>query len=340
MKIPSNALACRTLFLQAATDRRGPVLFGDNGKRACEAILPFLEGVPFPEIYLEFPLAGDPFLDVTILYGEIKPGTRFDSPSAAGTEEVIDWFAKARAECSDISFGYELDTRGNASPGSAAVHFQPRTHNELVMPFCRALGREDAGRLYTDLASRMPEGWPLSFFGLFRGRPDSPLRVCGYMDYPEKQRCSEDSSRLEIVFRTLGFRAYDSLMLSRISAALAVSPAAVDFQFDILPDGTLGSTFAIDIGFRTEQSEAIRSSFLDGPFAKVMNLFESWGIADSRWKLVSDISLTRSIPVEDEEGRTHPFGLVIQPHWIKIRWIDGVLRNAKMYCLAHAGLAD
>jgi hypothetical protein len=339
MKTPSNALACRTLFLQAADNGRGPVLFGDNGDRACKAVLPFLEGVPFPEIYLEFPLAGDPFLDVTLLYGEIKPGTRFDSPAAAGTEEVIDWFAGARAECAQISFGYELDIKEN-SPGPAAVHFQPRSRRDLVMPFCRALGREDAGLLYTDLASRMPEGWPLSFFGLFRGRPDSPLRVCGYMDYAEKLRCAEDPSRLKAVFSAIGFRAWDDLMLSRIAASLAVSPCAVDFQFDILPDGTFGTTFALDIGFRTEPSETIRSSFLYGPFAEVMNLFESWGAADSRWKLVTDISLTRSIPVEDEEGKTRPFALVLQPHWIKIRWTDSILQKSKMYCLAHAGLVN
>ena len=71
-----------------------------------------------------------------------------------------------------------------------------------------------------------------------------------------------------------------------------------------------------------------------------MNLFESWGAADSRWKLVTDISLTRSIPVEDEEGRTRPFALVLQPHWIKIRWTDSILQKSKMYCLAHAGLVN
>ena len=160
------------------------------------------------------------------------------------------------------------------------------------------------------------------------------------MDYAEKSRCAEDPARLETVFRTVGFKAYNDLMLSRIAMALSAAPVTVDFQFDIFPDGTLGSTFALDIGFRTEQSETIRSSFLDGPFAAVMNLFESWDAADSRWKLVSDLSLTRSIPVEDEEGRVRPYGLVIQPRWIKIRWTDGVLRPSKMYCLANAGLAD
>ena len=339
MRVPSNELACRALFLQAADAGRGPVLFGDSGERACRAILPFLEGVPFPELYLEFPLAGDPFLDVTALYGEISPGTRFDSPAAAGTESVLDWFAAARADREDISFGYELDTK-DAVPGPAAVHFQPRQHSELVLPFCRMLGREDAGLLYSDLAARMPEGWPLSFFGLFRSRSGAPLRVCGYLSRSEKQRCCDDPARLEAVFRAVGFTAYDGRMLSQISAVLAVSPATVDFQFDILPDGSLGSTFAVDIGFPAEQSEMVRSSFLSGPFSKVMNLLDSWGIADSRRKLIPDIAFTRSVPVEDGVGKPRRFALIIEPHWIKIRWNDTALRPSKVYCLARATLSD
>ena len=339
MKIPSNELACRTLFLQAANDGRGPILFGDSGERACKEVLPFVEGVDFPELYLEFPLAGDPFLDVSVLYGKMGSGMRFDSPAAAGTEDVLDFFAGVSAEHDGISFGFELDTK-DALPGPAAVHFQPREHIGLVLPFCRALGREDAGLLYTDLAARMPEGWPLAFFGLFRGRKDAPLRVCGYLDQSEKQRCAENPERLEKVFRSVGFTAYDDAMISGLAKVLDASPSAVDFQFDILPDGTIGRIFAVDIGFRTEQSEAIRTSFMSGSFAKVMSLFESWGTADDRWRLVSDIAFTRSIPVEDDNGKPRRFGLVIEPHWIKIRWNDKALCPSKMYCLATVALTD
>ena len=339
MRVPSNGLACRALFLQAADQGRGPLLFGDSAERACREILPFVEGVPFPEVYLEFPLAGDPFLDVTALYGKIEPGVRFDSPAAAGTEEVLDWFAGASAGYDEISFGYELDTK-SALPGAAAVHFQPRQHNELVMPFCRALGREDAGYLYTDLAARMPEHWSLAFFGLFRGRKDAPLRVCGYLNDPEKKRCAENPAHLERIFRSVRFTAYDDRMLSQIAAVMAASPGTIDFQFDVLPDGTLGSMFAVDIGFRTEPSAAIRSSFLNGPFADVIGLFESWGAADSRWKLVSGIAFTRSVPVETEDGTPRRFALVIEPRWIKIRWNSAVLRPSKVYCHATATLTD
>ena len=68
-----------------------------------------MEEIPFPSLYLEFPLAGDPFLDVTALYGEVASGTRFHSEAAAGTERMIDWFAQVSAQYNDLSFGFELD---------------------------------------------------------------------------------------------------------------------------------------------------------------------------------------------------------------------------------------
>lgn len=335
MKIPSNALLCRALFLQAADDGRGPVLFGTDAERTCGAVLPFVEGVPFPELYLEFPLAGDPFLDATVLFGNIEPGTRFASAAAAGTERVIDWFARTRKKYPGISFGFELDA-GQSAPGTAAVHFQYRQETHLAAEFCEAAGETEAGRLYTDLAVRMPEAWPLSFFGMFRGRPGSPLRVCGYLSEEEKRRCAGDPSCLEEVFREIGFTAYDGKMLGQVSSYLGVLPNAADFQFDILPDGTFGETFAIDAGIAVRQREKTAASFDRGVCAELMKQLESWGAADGRWRLAADMSLTRSLQVENAQGENKNLALVLTPNWIKARWRGGILQKAKAYCLGRA----
>ena len=339
MSIPSNRLACQALFFQAADEGRGPVLFGDGRERACEAVLPMVEGVPFPKLYLEFPLAGEPFLDVTVLYGEIKPGTRFESDAAAGSEAMLDWYAEAYRQHPDICCGFELDTR-HPEPGPAAVHLQTFEKYELAEPFCEAVGSPRAGRLYTEQAAKMPAGWPLAFFGLFRGRTDAPLRVCGYLDNDEIQRCAQDPARIEEVFRKTGFTAYDSGMLSRISALLAAAPGTVDFQFDLLPDGTPGDMFALDISLGVQQAEKVRASFRDGADGKIMGILEDWGIADGRQVLIAGMSFTRSIPVRDGEGNLRRYALVLNPVWVKVRWRGGKIQPAKMYCMAHAGLME
>ena len=340
MRAPSNETACRVLFLQAADEGRGPLLFGADADRACEKVLPFVKGVPFPTLYLEFPLLGDPFLDVTVLEGKIPAGTRFDTPAAAGTERMIDWYAGVRqaegpGKHEGICFGFEVDTK--APDGTrAAVHFQHYSRIGLAGAFCEALGEAEAGQRYMEKASRMPEGWPLAFFGFFRGRAGAPLRICGYMAREEKNRIAEDPARLKQAFGQIGFTAWDEAMLNRVSELLRLAPESVDFQFDLLPDGTMGGTFAIDVCFGIRRTEEVSASFRDGPAARLMKTLEAWGAADDRWQQAAGMAFTRGIPVEDEEGKNSDFGFILTPNWLKVRWRGGVLQPSKLYCVGEA----
>ena len=189
MRIPSYADAYQVLLLQAADGGRGPALFGESLGRAREVVLPFLVGEHFPSVYLEHPLVGEPFVDVTVLLDVIELGTRVDSSIAGEHGALLDWFAGVRRAYDDISCGFEIDTK-QANPPMAAVHFQPRTHKEYVQPFCDVIGEPGRAQLYLDLGERMPSGWPLSFFGLFRGREAAPLRVCGYLGRAETAVCA------------------------------------------------------------------------------------------------------------------------------------------------------
>ncbi len=50
--------------------------------------------------------------------------------------------------------------------------------------------------MYFDLVRQLPKGWHPHFFGLFRGRPDAPFRVCGYLSDEEQELCARDPGRL------------------------------------------------------------------------------------------------------------------------------------------------
>lgn len=335
MRIPSHADAFKVLLLQAADEGRGELLFGESLARARTAAAPFLAGDVFPDVYLEFPLVGEPFLDVTVLYGKLDAGTRIPSPAAAGTDALLDWFADASQRRKDISFGFELDTSKEVLP-PAAVHFQPREHIELVRPFCEAAGEPGQAERYLDRAARMPKGWPLSFFGMFRGRAGSPLRVCGYLSGDEKAVCAADPAHLACAFNAIGFEAYDDTLLAQASRLMAVAPGGVDFQFDVYPDGHVGSTFAIDVQFEIQQPAAVRAAFADGPTANVLNLLETWGVADRRARLAADAAFARAVPVERDDGQSGRYAFTLMPQWTKVRWSDGVLQPSKLYLLAHA----
>ena len=90
MRRPSHADAFQALLLQAADEGRGAELFGSSLSRAREAVPAFLVGKSFPDVYLEHPLIGEPYLDVTILYGEAPPGMRVDSPLAGDHAAMMD----------------------------------------------------------------------------------------------------------------------------------------------------------------------------------------------------------------------------------------------------------
>ena len=337
MRVLAHTDAFQVLLLQAADEGRGPVLFGKSLDRAREAVLPFLVSPGFPDIYLEHPLAGEPFLDVTVLYGELEPGMRVQSPAAGEHGAMLDWYAGARPAHEQISCGFELDTKEEALP-QAAVHFQPRNHLELVKPFCEAIGEPERADLYLQTAARMPEGWPLSFFGMFRGRPGAPLRVCGYLGHDERDACAGDASRLARVFDTVGFSAYDDAMLSQVCALMAATPGGVDFQFDVYPDGRMGGIFSIDMQFAIEQPAAVLETFEHGGGARVMGLLEELGAADGRWRLSVQAAFARALPVELDDGGMGRFAFTLMPQWAKARWADGKLQAAKLYHLARAGL--
>ena len=339
MREPSYEDALQVLLLQAADEGRGEVLFGECLDRASREVGPFMVGKSFPSVYLECPLLGEPFLDLTILYAQLERGTRIDHPAVGNANAMLEWYAETCNGQSNECCGFELDIKEPELP-VAAVHFQPRAGLHLVRPFCESVGEPDRADLYLDLAKRMPDGWPLSFFGMFRGRPGSPLRVCGYLDMNERTACAEDPQRLAATFDRVGFSAYDEATLSEICSFLAVSPGTVDFQLDVYPDGSLGDTFAIDAQFEIEQPENVCDSFENGPASRIMHLLEEKGVADERWKLVPNAAFARCLPVERADGSTGRYAFTVMPQWAKIRWRRGTLQQAKMYFFANACFLD
>lgn len=337
MRAPTYPDAYEVLCLQAADEGRGAVLFGECLSRARTAGRPFMVGEKFPSVYLEFPLIGEPFLDVTALYSKFGPHTRVASEAAEGTGPLFDWFRDECAGIEEVSFGFELDVKAPTLP-RAAIHFQPRHHTNLVRPFFEVVGEPQRAELYLDLYDRMPEGWPLAFFGLFRGRPGSPLRVCGYISDNEVRACAADPAHLAAIFDQIGFASYDEAMLAQVAMLMDAAPGSVDFQLDVYDDGHVGDTFAIDIKFGIEQPQTVRASFEDGSASRVLGLLESWGAADKRWKLAGDAAFARSLPVELEDGSLGRFGFTLMPQWVKARWIAGVLQPSKLYHYANAAV--
>ena len=332
----ANHTALQMLLLHAASAGRGALLFGESLERIRKALPDFVNPVDlqhFPDLYLEFPLLGEPFLDVTVLYSETPESMRIASPLAAGTEQMIAWLARAKKEYPDICAGFEIDAK-HPSQTTAAVGFQPREHTELAKEFCEITGEPQYGLLYGKMAARMPAGWKPSYLGLFKGRPGSPLRVGGYLNQAQIVSCVEDPGVLIRFFAAAGFTAYDNPMIREICSVFSVSPGTVEFQFDLYPDETVGDIFSVSTSFAVQQPETVRTAFdnREGNGAKYISLLQKWGIADDRWKKGLEAVFAGALPLRDGALTFSLF-----PQWFKVRWTGKKLQPAKMYLLAKAG---
>jgi hypothetical protein len=110
---------------------------------------------------------------------------------------------------------------------------------------------------------RLPHAWTLAYFGMFRGRPNSPLRVSGYLDAKEAQACP-DPIRLKGVFDTVGFTSHAPEMLEQASTPPSTGQATAPTQFDAYPEGTLGDTFSFDSSYQIQRPELVPQNFEGG----------------------------------------------------------------------------
>ena len=307
-------------------------LFGDSFERVKQAVPPFLVGKRFPEMYLEFPLKGKPFLDVSVLYSELEPGIAINSEYAGECIQMLDTFSSMCKKNPDICCGFELDT-SDPVPAPAAVHFEHYMHTDLVIPFCESLGQRSYGELYLKAFRRLDPVWPPSFFGMFRGRSDAPLRICGYMAQKEKMLIIDDPGYMDHFFNTIGFNAYDKTMIDQIREVISIAPLGIDYQIDIYEDETVGEIFSLDISLVETAADAVRRSLSDGESAKVIDFLIQNGIADTRVAALYDIATSIAVPEQITDGKTAARSVIIKPAWIKIRWKAGILQNSKCYCM-------
>lgn len=191
MRKPSQMEAFDALYAIAAGGDREAALFGSSIELARPAFERMLVGDGYPDVYLEFPLLGNPCFDLLSVYGSIEPGVRFAAGAGFGRQDLFDWFAGACA-ADGVSCGLELDISAGETE-RAGVYLQQRMHTELVKPFLASIGEAARVQSYLDVLARMPRGWQPAYVGLFPGRHGTPLRIGGYLALPDQRRCATDS---------------------------------------------------------------------------------------------------------------------------------------------------
>ena len=336
LRKPSPMMAFDALYDLAAGDGREEALFGNSIELARPAYEKTLIGEGYPHAYLEFPLMGEPRFDLLSAYEKVEPGAKFAPGAGFGYQAMFDWFSvHERRDGNTCSCGFELDC-GDGETEKAGVYLQQRAQHELVEPFLESVGEAARAQGYQDALARMPEGWSPAYVGLFPGREGTPLRIGGYLSHQAKSACADDSAALGRSFDAIGFSAYDNDMLERCAELMALAPA-VDFQFDIMADGQLGTTFGLSLSFNETMPREARACMEHGYGARLMGKLENWGLADGRWKLIADAVLAHHVGFAREDGSEGRFALHVLLNYAKVKFTDGESHPSKFYLRLGSG---
>ena len=332
---PSQMTVFDALYSIAAKDGRDEALFGSSFDIARGAYERTLIGEGYPAAYIEFPLLGSPGFDLLSVHNDLQPGSRFALGAGFGYQAMFDWFADVCGTGANASCGIEVDTSIGETE-RAGVYLQYRKRSDLIEPFLGSIGEKARTESFLAVDNRMPEGWPPAYVGLFPGRAGTPLRIGGYMGHAMQKACAADPAHLAAQFDQIGFSAYDDEMLSKCSMFMSLAPS-IDFQFDIMADGSLDDVFGLSLSFNETKAREARACMESGYGARICSTLQEWGLADERWKLIAGAAYARHVPFGQEDGSQGRFALCCLFNYAKVKFVGAVAQPAKFYLRMAAG---
>ena len=320
------------LYALAARDGREAALFGSSRPFAQMAFAHSMACEEFPEVWFEIPLVGDPWFDLHLLASQdsLHPDATFSADETGGYPGAFAWFAKQRGV---RQLALSWDT-GKGNVVTPAVQVLVANHDpEISCAFLRAAGRDDLQDAYRAFVERKPDTWFACYTGAFPNREHDFVRVECIVDDLSQRAYAEDAALLEAHLRQAGVRELGETVIPRCQAFARFS-FPIEFQFDVMPDGTLGSTFGISARFACPPGEDDWLPFEpDGEAGALVEQVEEWGLTDDRWRLLADTIFAMRV---SRGGRSCM--LFNYPAFVKLRWRDGEPLDAKAYLLA--GLQD
>lgn len=324
----------RIIYALAAKDGREQVLFGKSAPLAWEAFRRSLASGDISELWFEVPLLGDPWFDVHVVVAHegVSPEATFEGDVLGVYTNTLKWFAGAEG-VRQLVFSWDTGSGRRDVPG---VQLLVKTRDPSVTcDFLEAAGKSEAVRRYRTFRELMPEGWFPCYTGVFPGREDQTLRVECIPDKSLQGPYADDASLLESHLRQVGLTDLGGSLVERCRL-LARTPFSLEFQFDIADDGRAGTTFGASLRFGPASIEGEDLPFTaEGPAGDLMRLIESWGLADDRWRLLEDAEFAKRLTHGSQAEE-----ILCYPEFIKLRWRDGVLVDAKAYLDAVAAAVE
>ena len=303
-------------------------LFGTNAPLAQEAFRRASAGASMPIVWFEIPLSGTPRFDLHVAHGnaDLHEHAPFASDAMDGYGNLLNWYSSEPREGGGLALAYDV---GDGRISDPAIHANVNGAGSFdAEGFFARVGRTDAVALYEGFARQLPKGWRIWYFGVHQGRPGTPVRIDCFVDNRMKAAYASVPSLLETHLRDCGFMAA-SAALRDLAGLVTRSPFALELQFDVLPDGSVGPTIGVSAAFPSAPSK-LKSLFeAGGTAAGLMGQIERRSLADARWRLIPEATFAKLVKTDDG-----PLVLYCAPTFVKLRVRGGELLDAKVYLQA------
>lgn len=317
------------IYALAAINGREKRLFGNCAATALQEFEFSLAQGRFPELWFEFPLLGDPWFDLHMLFtqDDLAFGDDKAIGPCAGHPEMFEWFAAQKSGARQLAVSWDTSSGDVSHPALQLLVW--KKDPQVTCDFLSTAKRSDAVLAYRTFVDSLPEDWFACYAGVFPRRTTPFLRVeCIPKEYQQREY-AQNIDLLEEHLRQVGFTAFGDTLLERCQT-LAKTPFQLEFQFDVNEDGTAGSTLSASVRFSAADNVDWSQPFdPNGAAGELMRTIEEWGLTDDRWQLMADTAFAKGISRSGESSQLFCF-----PAFIKLRWRDGQPLDAKAYLMA------
>lgn len=317
------------LYALAAKGGREAALFGDCGPAAREAFSRSLARDAFPELWFEFPLAGDPWLDFHSLTShEDVAGTKAAFAGHGGAyADALAWFAgQEPGKVRQLALSYGTSKGDVERPAVQLLVNGPDP--SVPLAFLEAAGRSELQDAYAGFIHAMPPEWYACYVGVFPGRDASNgswARVeCIVGD--ECQRAYADNAEsLRNHLERIGMKKVGGELIAGVHE-LARSPFPLELQFDVGPEGTALPVLSASVRFQP-------NDWAGADYPQQIGHLAGWlqarGLADGRCGLLAQTVFAKRVNRDGES-----VVVSCSPAFVKLRYREGLPYDAKAYLMA------
>lgn len=325
----------------AASDGRDAVLFGRGADQMRTAFARSQAGACFPRLWIELPLMGEPWCDVTVDFAQDDlAGAQEGFAGHDGVyADTLSWYAQTKPGSAD-RFALAYDTsRGDIDrPALQLITHKNRTDDALgfgmdvIQGFFDACGRPSDAETYRAFSEVLPADWEAFYMGVFPSREMAGsqrwVRVGAVVSRDAQRAYAEDAGLAREHMAGIGLgQGWDEL--AELLSELARWPYQLELQFNVEPGGRVQPIVSISqrmMPIRHWADPALRKEAL-----RLFAWAENRGWIDGRWRELEGTAFRRRVRAVGEEAV-----LSCYPAYLKLRWCADEPLQAKTYLLAQA----